>query len=176
MNKVLGSALMAAGLVMSAGSASAADSGTITFQGSITESACSISGANTSMTVPMGSITKNEFSAVGDRNSVGSDFSISLLECDISVASKANIAFKAGAGTVVSSRMLSLENLAGASGVAIALVDSANNNIAVGGTGVTYNLQPGTNQFNFKAYYEAILDTVTAGPANGKAIFEVTYP
>jgi major type 1 subunit fimbrin (pilin) len=175
MKKVLISALMAAGLVAAAGTASAADSGTITFQGSITESACSISGADTNMIVPMGSVAKHEFQNVGDRNTSGADFSISLINCDTSVAANASIAFTPGAGNVVDNRMLSLENLAGAQGVAIALFDAANNPIIVGGSAVTYGLMDGTNQFHFKAFYEATSATVVAGPANGKAVFEVTY-
>jgi major type 1 subunit fimbrin (pilin) len=167
---------MAAGLVAAAGTASAADSGTITFQGSITESACSISGADTNMIVPMGSVAKHEFQSVGDHNTTGADFSISLINCDTTVANQAGIAFNPGAGYVVDNRMLSLENLAGAQGVAIALYDAANTPITVGGGPVTYNLMDGTNQFHFKAFYEATSVPVVAGPANGKAVFEVTYP
>lgn len=174
MKKALINSLIAVGLAAAAGTASA-DSGTITFQGVITESACSISGSDTAMTVPMGSIAKHEFSGVGSRNTMGANFSISLIGCDTTVAQTASIAFNAGAGSVINNRLLSLENLAGAQGVAIALVDNAGQDILVGGTPVSYPLMNGTNQFNFKAYYEATDATVTAGSANGRAIFEVTY-
>ncbi len=174
MKKTIIQALVAAGLVAAAGVASA-DSGNISFQGNITQSACSISGNNLAMTVQMGSVATHEFSGIGSRNSVGTDFSISLLNCDTTVAQTASIAFKPGAGTVINNRLLSLENGGGAQGVAIALVDQAGKDVTVGGQALSYTLIDGTNQFNFKAFYEATEDTVTAGPANARAIFDVTY-
>lgn len=175
MKKTLINALFAATLAAIAGTA-AADSGRISFEGEITESACSIGGGQlgSDMTVPMGSISTNMFSGVGVRGPK-QDFTISLLGCDISVATTASISFAPGAGSVVASRLLGLENGSGARGVAVGLVEQDGTDIIVGGAAKSYTLVEGTNNLNFKAFYEATDANVTAGAANARAVFEVTY-
>lgn len=175
MKKHLLNALVAASFAAIAGTA-AADTGNISFQGEITTSPCSIGGGQqgTDMVVPLGSISTNNFRAIGDK-SPEAPFTISLLNCDTAVAQSAAISFRAGAGSVVSSRLLGLENGSGAQGVAIGLIDEAGNAVVIGGAATSYTLIDGTNNFNFKAFYESTEATVTAGPANGRAVFEVTY-
>jgi len=176
MTKTLLNTLLAASFVVAAGTAAAADTGNISFQGDITQSACSIGGGQqgADMLVKMGSISTNMFKAVGDKGPQ-TDFKISLLGCDTTVSTAATISFRPGAGSVISSRLLSLENGSGAQGVAVGLSDENGTAIEVGGTGRQYNLVSGTNNFNFKAYYEATAATVTAGKANAQAVFEVQY-
>lgn len=176
MTKTLLNTLLAASFVVAAGTAAAADTGNISFQGDITQSACSIGGGQqgADMLVKMGSISTNMFKAVGDKGPQ-TDFKISLLGCDTTVSQAATISFAPGAGSIISSRLLSLENGSGAQGVAVGLADDNGTPIAVGGAGATYNLVPGTNNFNFKAFYEATSATVTAGKANAQAVFQVTY-
>ncbi len=175
MKKLVINALVASTFAAFAASASA-DTGNISFQGEITTSPCSIGGGQqgADMVVSMGTISTNNFSAVGDR-SPAVPFTIALLNCDIATQQTASIAFRPGAGSVISSRLLGLESAAGAQGVAIALVDGSNNDVIVGGAATSYTLVSGNNNFNFKAYYEATAATVTAGPANARAVFEVTY-
>lgn len=176
MTKTLLNTLLAASFVVAAGTAAAADTGNISFQGEITQSACSIGGGQqgADMLVKMGSISTNMFKAVGDKGPQ-TDFKISLLGCDTSVSTAASIAFRPGAGSIINSRLLSLENGSGAQGVAVGLADENGTPIAVGGAGVTYNLISGSNNFNFKAYYESTAASVTAGKANAQAVFEVQY-
>lgn len=175
MKKLVLNALIATGFAAIAGTASA-DSGNISFQGEITTSPCSIGGGQqgSDMVVPLGSISTNYFNAIGDK-SPETPFTISLLNCDISVVQSAAIAFRAGAGSAINNRLLGLENGSGAQGVAIGLVDEAGNTVNVGGAAASYTLIEGTNNFNFKAFYESTEAAVTAGPANGRAVFEVTY-
>ncbi|MFJ3463117.1 fimbrial protein [Achromobacter spanius] len=175
MTKTLLNTLLAATFVVAAGAANA-DSGNISFQGEITQSACSIGGGQqgADMVVKMGSISTNMFKDVGDKGPQ-TDFKIALLGCDPTVSGNATISFKPGAGSVISSRLLSLENSSGAKGVAVGLADQDGVAIAVGSAGVTYKLIEGTNNFNFKAFYESIDKTVTAGKANAQALFEVSY-
>lgn len=176
MKKTLANVLVLAGFTAIACTA-VADSGNISFQGEITQSACSIGGGNqgANMVVPMGSISTNMFSGVGSKAGEGADFTIALLGCDPEVSENASIAFRPGAGSVINSRLLGLENGSGASGVAVALETEDGTPINVGGTATTYKLVKGTNNFNFKAYYEATATDVTAGKANARAVFEVTY-
>lgn len=175
MKKTLLSALLATSLAAIAGTA-AADSGKISFEGQITESACSIGGGQlgTDMKVDMGSISTNQFKQATDR-SLPQEFTIALVDCSTSVASTASISFAPGAGSTIANRMLGLENASGAKGVAIALTEEDGTDIIVGGAAKSYTLQDGTNNFNFKAYYEATEAVVVAGPANARAVFEVTY-
>src|SRR5690606_35770516 len=109
MKKTLITSLAAASLVM-LGSASA-DTGNITFQGEITESACSIAGGQqgSDMIVSMGTISTNQFTAAGDRGPM-TDFSITLVDCDPATSASAAIAFRPGAGAVIPTGLLSLEN------------------------------------------------------------------
>ncbi len=175
MKKLVLNTLIASTLVAVAGIASA-DTGNISFQGEITTSPCSIGGGQqgSDMVVSMGSISTNYFAAVGDKGPQ-SPFSIALLNCDTDVMHTAAISFRAGAGSVVNTRLLGLENGSGAQGVAVGLVDERGNEVVVGGAGVSYTLAEGTNIINFKAFYESTAATVTAGPANARAVFEVTY-
>jgi major type 1 subunit fimbrin (pilin) len=175
MKKTLIASLFAASMAVMAGSASA-DTGTINFQGEITNSACSLGGGQlgTNMTIQLGLISTNMFTAVGDRSPLV-DFTISLVGCDTSVAQSVELGFAPGAGSVVNSRLLSLENGGGAQGVAIGIVDAVGTDVVVGGAATTYGLVDGTNNLNFKAFYEATSTTVTAGAADGKAIFTLTY-
>ncbi|MBV7483487.1 fimbrial protein [Bordetella sp. BOR01] len=176
MKKIVLNALVSGCLATMAGTALAADTGDISFIGEITTSACSIGGGQlgTDMTVQMGNISTNMFSGLGSK-SPEVDFTISLLGCDTSVADTAHIAFRPGAGSVVDSRLLSLENGAGAQGVAVGLATAGGTAIVVGGAAGDYNLIEGTNILRFKAFYEATAATVTAGSANARAVFEVTY-
>lgn len=175
MKKTLITSLIAASMAVMAGGASA-DTGTINFQGEITNSACSIGGGQlgSNMTVSMGTISTNQFVAAGDRSPLV-DFTISLLGCDTSVSQSAAIGFTAGSGSVLPGGLLSLENSGGAQNVAIGLQDQNGADVNIGGAATTYTLINGNNNFNFKAFYEALTDDVQPGSANGRAIFEVTY-
>lgn len=174
MKKLVLNALIATSFAAFAGAASA-DTGNIAFQGEITTSPCSIGGGQqgTDMVISLGSISTNNFNAVGDR-SAEVDVPITLLNCDISTQNTAAISFSPGAGSVVSSRLLGLESGSGATGVAVALtLDGVD--VIVGGSPVTRTLVTGNNIITFKASYEATAASVTAGPANARAVFDVTY-
>jgi len=178
MKKTLIASLFAASMTVMAGSAIAqeVDTGTINFTGEITNSACSLGGGQlgTNMTIELGQIASTAFTAAGDRGPM-SEFTIALIGCDTSVASSVSLGFAPGAGSVVNTRLLSLENAGGAQGVAIGIVDAQDADVVIGGTPVTYGLQSGDNNLRFKAFYEATDATVTAGAANGIAIFTLTY-
>ncbi|MCS3509265.1 fimbrial protein [Achromobacter sp. JUb104] len=175
MTKILLSTLLGASFVVGASTA-VADSGTISFQGDITQSACSIGGGQqgADMIVKMGSISTNMFSGVGSKGPE-TNFTIALIGCDPTVSTAAAIAFRPGAGSVISNRLLGLENGSGAKGVAVGLVTEDGTAINVGGAGVSYGLVKGTNNFKFKAFYEAIEKEVAGGKANAQALFEVQY-
>lgn len=175
MKKVLLSALVSGALATAAGVVSA-DTGNISFIGEITTSACAIGGGQqgAEMTVAMGSVPVTMFNAVGDKGPE-TEFTIALIGCNISVADTASLSFRPGAGSIIDNRLLSLESTAGAQGVAVGLATASGTDVIVGGPATTYVLIDGTNVLRFKAFYEAIAPSVTAGSANARAIFEVTY-
>jgi len=175
MKKTVASAILATSFSIVAGMASA-DSGNLTFDGEITQSACSIGGGQqgSDIVVPMGSISTNEFGDIGSRGP-DSKFTIALLGCDPSVAGTAAISFRPSAGNVVNNRLLSLENGSGASGVAIGLAQDDGTAIPVGGSPVSYTLLEGSNILTFRAFYESTNTVVTPGRANARAVFEVNY-
>jgi len=177
MKKAILKVLVSGCLVAMAGAAAAADTGNIKFIGDITTSACAIGGGQqgADMTVYMGSVPSSTFAAIGDRGPM-TDFSITLIGCDTSVSDTAAISFTPGAGSVINTRLLSLENASGATGVAVGLAEQNGADIIVGGSAVSYSLVDGSNVLNFKAFYEATADTVTAGAANARAVFAVAYP
>ncbi|OZI77309.1 fimbrial protein [Bordetella genomosp. 12] len=175
MKKVLIATAIAASMALM-GNSFAADTGTINFEGEITNSACSLGGGQlgTNMTIQLGLISTNRFAAAGDRSPMV-DFTIALVGCDTSVAQNVDVAFAPGAGAVVNSRLLGLENNGGAQGVAIGIQDQDGANVVIGGPATRYGLSDGNNNLNFKAFYESTSATVVAGSANGKAIFTLTY-
>lgn len=175
MKKTLITSLIAASMAVMAGGASA-DTGTINFEGEITNSACSLGGGQlgTNMTIQLGLISTNIFTAVGDRSPLV-DFTIALVGCDTTVAQNVELSFAPGAGAVVDGRLLGLENGGGATGVAIGIQSQDGEDVLVGGLPVSYGLNNGNNNLNFKAFYESTTLLVEAGSANGKAIFTLTY-
>ncbi|CAK7040545.1 fimbrial protein [Kerstersia gyiorum] len=173
MKKSVLSALLAVGLASVAGSA-LADGGEIYFKGNITNSPCSIGGNSASINVPLGDISTNVFSAIGDKSPVRS-FDIVLTGCDTSTQDTATFVFESVNG---SGLLLPLDNNSTAQGVAIGLRPQGSATAIEFGsnTGIPFTLHDGDNRLQFEAYYESTVATgVTAGTANSYATFTVTY-
>lgn len=168
--------VVASGVLAALAGTAAADTGNISFIGEITNAACAIGGGQdgAAMTVAMGSVPATMFAAVGDRGPQ-TEFVIKLIGCDTTIADTASISFSPAAGSVISDRLLSLENGMGAQGVAVGLATAAGTDIVVGGAASDYLLIDGTNELRFKAFYEATAYPVTAGSANARAVFQVDY-
>uniref|UniRef100_UPI00333E753B fimbrial protein n=1 Tax=Castellaniella defragrans TaxID=75697 RepID=UPI00333E753B len=181
MKKVILNALVSGCFIVMSGAAIAApDSGNIRFLGDITNSACAIGGGQqgADMTVALGSYPVKMFADGIGTKSPMTDFSISLIDCDLSTAQTATIEFVAGSGSSSGNNLLNVENVpGGATGVAVGLVDWNGDVVQVGGSAsAPIALAAGTNILNFKAFYESIDSVVEAGPANARAVFKVAYP
>ncbi|MGO4393825.1 fimbrial protein [Variovorax sp. M-6] len=153
--------------------------GTINFTGEITDSVCSISPASQNKVVPLGKISRNVFTSVGTK-APEANFTIDLLNCSAS-ARGARVSFSAQqdalAGGAIAIANAGQVGVASATGVAVALSDSAGTPIALGSESQLYVLGEGTNSLKFKAAYvstKAQAD-VTVGPANASAMFTVHY-
>lgn len=153
--------------------------GTINFTGEITDSVCSISPASQNMVVPLGKISRNVFTSVGTK-APAANFTIDLLNCSAS-AKGAMVSFT-GQHDTLATGAIAIANagqvgVAAATGVAVALSDSAGIPIPLGAASREYVLGAGTNSLKFQAAYvstKAQAD-VTVGPANASAVFTVAY-
>ncbi|AOI68784.1 fimbrial protein [Burkholderia ubonensis] len=158
-------------LATAAAHAQTATTGTINFNGSITDVPCEIDTAATSSNVPMAKVFANDFSGVGSTTGTTS-FQIVLKNCGTSTTG-ATVLF---AGTTDATNTTALQTtVGGASGVALQLVDDTGTPISIGSSSKAYTIAEGDNTFNFAARYIATSATVTGGAANATALFALTY-
>lgn len=172
MNKQL-NALVFAMAIGGAATAQAAD-GTIQFNGTIIDAACTVSPSSANQTVVLGQVSDKAFSAVGD-TAAPTGFQIDLASCPASV-STASVKFD-GTPYQGDNSALELTSVAGAAtGVGIQIRDADNSVLPLytESQGVTLS-QTGTNTLKFSAAYVAKAATVTAGPADATATFSVIY-
>jgi major type 1 subunit fimbrin (pilin) len=172
MNKTLLALTLFAGV---SSFANAAD-GTINFEGSVLETACTATASLPK--VAMGAISKVALDKAG-ATSLGKPVSIALSSCP-EAAKTATITF---AGTPDSDRSDLFKIVAGAgtaaTGIGLALYynDAGNSTLIVPNTiTVQKTLNTTTDTvFNFTAKYMATKDAVTAGDANASTSFTVNY-
>ncbi|OON40534.1 type-1 fimbrial protein subunit A [Izhakiella australiensis] len=155
-----------------------ANGGTIHFQGEFINAACAVSTESSNQTVQMGQYRTAAFKAVGD-TLTSVPFTISLNECDNSIAKQAQVSF-AGQLDATDKTLLALNSAGNAStakGVALQILDSASNPITPDGStySVAQNLINGTNTLRFSANYKSTAEKVTAGQANADATFMIKY-
>lgn len=169
------------GLALAFGSGSVASTvlpgGTVHFMGTVVDSPCVVSTADTNQEINLGQAKLTSFSAAGDKSQpVG--FNITLEQCDTSSIQTASFMFS---GQVDTDSVSTLSNVAtdGASGIGVQLADKLGNVIPLDNTAsiATYQLADGTNVANFSAY---MIDTgsdngVTAGNVDATATFAISY-
>lgn len=151
--------------------------GTVNFTGEITDTPCSISPASQNQIVPLGNVSTNVFTTAG-KKAPAANFTIDLLNCSAS-AQGAKVTFE-GTHDALLDTALAIANagqvgVGAATGVAVALSDSADTPIPLGAASNSYVLGLGTNSLRFKAAYVSTKDVVTVGPANASAQFTVSY-
>jgi major type 1 subunit fimbrin (pilin) len=170
MNKTLLALTLFTGVISVA---NAAD-GTINFEGSVLETACTATAS--SSTVQMGAISKAALANVGE-TSLGKPVSITLSSCP-TAAAKATITFSGNADTD-DSRLF--KTVAGtgtaATGIGLALYDADGTTlIAPNAISAEKTLSATTDTvYNFTAKYMATKAAVTGGDANASTSFTVNY-
>ncbi|MBI0277969.1 fimbrial protein [Hafnia alvei] len=180
------SALVAASFIILSGSAMAATTptsvtgGTVHFKGTVIDAACAVDDNSIEQTVTMGQVRTARFGTAG-AVTVGKaadqkvPFSISLKDCDSTVASNASLTFN---GTASAAYPSALENAGGpgsASGVGIQIYDAKGAALSLGSASATVALINGENTLSFTADYVATKTTVTSGDVEATATFNVTY-
>ena len=138
--------------------------GTVHFTGEIIDSTCEVS------TVDLGKVNKSTFTGVGSMASVQA-FQIDLLNCP-DTYKKASARFD---GTEDGDGYLKLSS-GGASGVAIAIYNRADNSLLkLYNQSTPATISSGKASLPFMARYIATSATVTAGTANADSEFTITY-
>ncbi|MBL5926030.1 type 1 fimbrial minor subunit FimI [Enterobacter asburiae] len=149
--------------------------GDMRFKGLIIAESCSVEAGDQNMTVEMGQVNSNRFSASGqDINPV--PFDIHLLDCNTNVSQNVGVTFH-GVSDGKQPHVLSVGEGPGiATGVGIALFDNENRLMPLNTPPLHWTtLYNGSNTLHFIAKYRATGNSVTGGIANAQAWFSLTY-
>ncbi|CAI2414049.1 fimbrial protein [Serratia proteamaculans] len=166
--------LLALALFSSVISAANAYDGTINFEGSVLETACTATAA--ASTVQMGAISKAALGTVG-ATSLAKPVSVTLSACP-AAAKTATITF-AGTPDADNNQLFKVSAATGtaATGIGLALYEADGNTLITPNTiSAEKALSENTaTVYNFTAKYMATAATVTGGDANVSTSFTVNY-
>ncbi|MFS2224413.1 fimbrial protein [Pantoea sp. B65] len=173
-NKIMMAAVMIFGSVSIV---DAADSGhgTVTFQGSIIDSPCSINPDTIDQTIALGQISSVALSASGNTgSSLPRHFQIKLENCDTSTLSTVQSKFT---GPVSDYDADSLAISGTASGASIVMTDGSNQKVKLGVATTPQPLQTGFNTLSFNAYLQGggASATIVPGEFQSVANFTLSY-
>ncbi|MEX9252134.1 fimbrial protein [Pseudenterobacter timonensis] len=177
MNKVALGLFIAAALGCSASVFAASNGeGQINFSGEIIDSACQVvNGLGDPLNVEMGKVSKTVFTGIGSTSTL-TKFDIELKNCPETVTA-ASINFGGTPDSDNNSALAITPATGAATGVAIKLVDSADQPVSLFTPTKEYPLASGTavNELAFGAQYIQTKAAVSAGPANAVSTFTVIY-
>lgn len=150
-----------------------AAAGTVTFQGEIVESACSVTDDTKDQTVLLGKWPTTTFAAVGDTSGAKA-FQIKLEKCD---AGNYTLRFD---GNYPSGHPELLAVTGGATGVGIEILDNNGNTFPLAqdvdsNEAIIVVDDSGSATADLKARYKSYEETVTAGEADSTANFSIEY-
>lgn len=147
-----------------------ASDGTITFTGSITDTACTISTTN--VTVDFGTVAASAFAAKGDSTG-GRAFQLTLTNCPFE---SATVRFDGNADA--EGKLFKVDSGTGkASDVGIAIYDANNLQVLPNTPSSAYTLsKTAANTLNFSAKLQSTAATVTAGDISATSNFTIVYP
>jgi major type 1 subunit fimbrin (pilin) len=180
---LVSSAIAAAALIAMAPAAHAVD-GTITFNGSISGTTCTINGGNNNLSVNLQNVSSTSFPTVGT-SSGKVPFQIALTNCQVAsggtLATKVHSYFEPGATIDTASGRLNLTGANPATGVQIAVWDSTGaNQVKLGAADAEQNspvanITAGGATLSYMASYVSNNAAVTAGPANSSVQYTLVY-
>lgn len=171
--KTLLSCILLSGMAFSASSLAA--DGRITFKGTITSAACTVTDPSSSGTggvVDFGTVSSDALKGAGTK-AMPVGFNISLTNCP-STVSKASVVFD-GVADSVNSKLLALDSSSTAKGFGIALYDKNDAQIGVKEKSNAYSISTGDNNLSFNARLMSTTAAVTAGNFTSSADFTVNY-
>lgn len=145
---------------VSTASFAGAESGKISFKGSIIEAPCSISAESANQTVEMDQVSNSALKNGG--KSVPTPFKISLIGCDLTEAKKSVTATFTGTPSAAQPNLLKL--LSGtAKGASLAIADSHGTLIKLGEPSPATQLISTENTLEFTAYLQGDMTTPEGG-------------
>lgn len=186
MNYICKATLLA--VLISAGNVAAAEDGTITFTGTISDATCVITGGSTSesttpdFTVTLPSISTTALSKEGERAG-DTPFHITLSGAQCADGKVANVFFELAQSTNIDATTGYLKNSTakssgGAEKVQIGLLDSdkavLNLNTA-NNTAKSVTVASNTARFDYWAQYVAVGGAATAGAVNTDVVYSIKY-
>ncbi|MDE1475087.1 fimbrial protein [Xenorhabdus bovienii] len=151
-------------------SATAMESGTVNFQGMVTNSPCNIANDSVDQTVKFGHIGKANLDA---GNEYAQEFKIKLEQCAFNQDKNFTIKFKGISDT----NKAELKMIGAAKNVSVKLTTDEGKPISIGTDIDSMGLKKGTNTLGFIAYAKKAegATEVTEGDFQGKALFDITY-
>ncbi len=169
------SLVLGMGMVITAGTATAANqgSGSVSFTGTIIDAPCSIKAESSSQTVDLGEISTAALKNGG--KSSPRAFSIGLEMCDTSEMSDVSATFT-GAASSSDPDLLGITGTA--SGASIAITNGAGEIIKLGEASPAQTIQDGNNELAFSAYLQgdaASGASITPGEFFSVANFTLAY-
>jgi major type 1 subunit fimbrin (pilin) len=175
------STLVAAVLGLAAAGAHASD-GTITFNGALTATTCTINGNGTNakdFTVTLPTVSTSNLTAAG-QTAGSTGFNIALTACSpVTATSKAAVFYEAGATTDLSDNGLLRVDTGGAQNVKLQLLNADGSAIKAGFSRDLQNSKPadlssGAATLYYMVQYYA-KGATTAGAANSSVVYSIDY-
>ena len=148
---------------------------TININASVVERSCTISSEslNSTIRLPIGNLREKK---VGEAFG-GKSFSISLIDCPNNISS-AHITFTGEGDSTMGNFLRNIdETNSAATGIALGLYDTDNNNIDIRNNKQTLTVDHSLNKntFDFLAYYVKVNNSPTGGKVISVADFELSY-
>lgn len=158
-----------------------AQTGRVTFTGSIVDAACSISPDTQNQEVPLGSIAAAALANEGKSNP--RPFQIKLENCAISTSADTKPDARVSAAKAVSvtfdgvadTNNPKLLGISGAKGAGVEITNAAGQDIELGKATSLYTLTAGTNILDFNGNLKGNKDTVETGEFTAIANFTMNY-
>ncbi|WP_287145714.1 fimbrial protein [Aeromonas sp.] len=169
-NKIL--VAMGVGSMLLCGSAVAAGgagSGKVTFNGEIIKAPCSVDSDSVDQIVPMGQISTKQLANGGESESA--DFSIKLLNCEISDEGAVKVTFS-GVQDLVDSSLLVIGGQAAGAGIKMTAPGGAA--VVLGQPTAAYTLSNGDNELPFSAVLKGYAVHDAANPLRAGDFTAVT--
>ena len=169
-----------AGALFAMGAANAASpttvaGGTINFEGSVVDAACSVSADSANQTVTLDQVQASRLATAGQAAGQPQSFNIMLEGCDSTVSTNAGISFNGPADATTSTALANTAGAGSATNVALQLYGPDGKVLDLATDSSTVTLIDGENTLPFSVDYVATADAATAGNVAATATFNVNY-
>ncbi|MFZ4214123.1 fimbrial protein [Pantoea endophytica] len=150
----------------------------VNFQGRLIDDACQIAQPGVPLEVDFGQIAVN--SLYDNTRTAGKSFTVSLINCNVSVAQSVSVTFEGSPDAGGLAGYLAIAPSSTASGIGIGIETESGDLIALGTASPATELVNGTNDIVFKSFVQGQPDsiankTIAAGDFNSMATLSFNY-